>query len=254
MRIHILGSGTSTGVPVISCQCEVCVSPDPKNKRTRASIAIEVEGKTLLVDTAPEMRLQVIKSNITSIDAVLYTHLHADHAHGFDDLRAFWFKSRKKLPLYLFPEYQEELKNRFSYAFQDTGYKGAIPQVELREIGDQVLSVEGIKVEPFRLPHGTVETCAFKVGRFMYATDFKRFSEDQISALKGEVDTMVASGIHFGSHNTHSVIPETLDLFKKLGVKKGIISHLSHEIEYLRDAKSLPDNVLFAYDGMIIDV
>lgn len=253
MRVHILGSGTSTGVPVIGCECEVCTSSDARNQRTRASIAIEVQGKTFLVDTSPELRLQVLRANIKSIDAVLYTHLHADHAHGFDDLRAFWFKSRATLPLYLFPEYIEELKSRFSYAFEDTGYRGAIPQVDLLPI-ECPFEIAGIKVEPVRLPHGSVETCAFKIGRFLYATDFKRFSEDQEQKLMGHIDVMLASGIHFGEHRTHSVIPETLGLFKRLQVKRGIISHLAHEVEYRRDSALMPPGVELAYDGMVIDL
>ncbi|SME88068.1 MBL fold metallo-hydrolase [Pseudobacteriovorax antillogorgiicola] len=253
MRVHILGSGTSAGVPVIGCHCEVCQSTEPKNKRTRASIAVEVDGKTILIDTAPEMRLQVVRQGIEAIDAVFYTHMHADHAHGFDDLRAFWFHSKSVLPLYLMPEYEEELKTRFSYAFQDTGYRGAVPQVDVRII-DGDFDFQGLKIETARLHHGSVDSCAFKIGRFAYATDFKKFSEEQIESWRGKIDVMVASGIHFGEHYTHSVIPETLKLFEDLGVKAGYISHLAHEVEYLRDSERLPSFASLTYDGMIIDL
>ena len=255
MRIHILGSGTSTGVPVIGCSCAVCKSTNPKNQRTRASIAIEfAESRFILIDTSPEMRLQVLAQGIDKIEAVLYTHMHADHVHGFDDLRAFWFNSKRELPVYLLPEYEEELKSKFSYAFMDTGYKGAIPQVRVNLIKDESFSLCDLKVEPIRLSHGGVDTCGFKIGSFLYATDFKVFPEDKIKAWSNKIELMVASGIHFGEHATHSVVPETLELFEKLGVRRGVISHLSHEVEYLRDSSRLPKEVEFAYDGMIIDL
>lgn len=256
MRVHILGSGTSTGVPVIGCSCPVCSSQDPRHQRSRASIAITLaEGPTFLIDTAPELRLQVVRAGISNVDAVFYTHMHADHTHGFDDLRAFYFRRREPLPVYLLPRYHGEMKSRFSYAFNDTGYQGTKPQIDLREIPeDQAFAVQGVTIEPVVLPHGHVVSCGFRLGRFAYVTDFKSFSSEQIKAWRGKLEVMVASGIHFGSHSTHSVIPETLALFEKLEVKQGFITHLSHEVDYQRDAHHLPDYVKFAYDGMIIDL
>lgn len=250
MEIIILGSGTSAGVPVIGCHCEVCDGLEPKNQRSRASIAIIYRGKTILIDTAPELRIQLRKAKIDRADAILYTHLHADHLHGFDDIRAFGFTDSTPVPVYLRDTYMEELTTRFSYAFQDTGYKGARPIVELRRIDSQPFNFLDIEIDPIELPHGSVTTSAFRIDNFAYATDFKRFSLEQIERWKGKIHTMIASGIHFGQHDTHSVIPETIDLFDKLEVQRGIISHLAHQVDYVRDSPKLPKHVEFAYDDM----
>lgn len=241
---------------MIGCSCSVCKSHDPKNKRTRASIAVEYsKGRFILIDTSPELRLQLLGQDIHKVEAVLYTHMHADHIHGFDDLRALSFRSKQAVPVYLFPEYEEELRTKFSYAFENTGYLGAKPQVSINLIDDgTILDIAGLRIQPARLPHGSVDSCGFKIGKFAYATDFKSFPDEVVKAWHGDVDVMVASGIHFGEHHSHSVIQETLDLFRKLGVKRGVISHLSHEVDYLRDAARLPPDTQFAYDGMIIDL
>ena len=256
MRVVILGSGTSAGVPVLGCTCEVCRSTDPKSKRTRASIFVECSPKQrLLIDTAPEMRLQMLAAGLSRADAVLYTHMHADHTHGFDDLRAFYFHEKSPVPVYLLERYQDEMRQRFSYAFRDTGYIGTKPQIELHTIPENAsFSAAGQSIESIVLPHGNVVSAAFLIGNFAYATDFKAFSAAQIKAWRGRIDTMVASGIHFGQHPTHSVIPETLALFEALQVRRGILSHLSHDVDHDRDQKRLPPNISFAYDGMIIDL
>ena len=253
MKIVVLGSGTSTGVPVLGCRCSVCRSKSEFNRRTRSSIAIHtVSGGWIVIDTAPEFRLQVLKAEIPRVDAVLYTHLHADHCAGFDDLRAFSFAGEASIACYMAKEFSEEFKSRFSYVFRDTGYVGAKPKIELMEIGADAFVVQGLKVEPLRLPHGHIQTVAYKIGKFLYATDFKSFSQEQIAMLRGKVDVMIASGIHFGEHPAHSTIPETVNLFGQLGVKQGVITHLSHDVDYLRDAKKLPPHVSFAYDGMVL--
>jgi phosphoribosyl 1,2-cyclic phosphate phosphodiesterase len=232
----------------------VCTSGNPLNQRTRASIAIANDNEVVLIDTAPEMRLQILRAGIKTLRAVFYTHLHADHAHGFDDLRAFQFRSKRPLDVYLLPEMIPELKERFKYAFEPTGYSGAIPHVRLHAIEDTPFQVGAFFVEPIRLPHGHVQTCGFKVANFAYITDFKTFPEDRVADWQDRIDVMVASGIHFGQHSSHSVIPETIDLFRTLRVKRGIISHLAHEVDHEIHSKSLPKGVEFAFDGMEIDL
>ena len=207
MRVTVLGAGTSTGVPVIGCQCYVCTGSILKNQRTRASIAIKKNEETILIDTSPEMRLQVLAARISSIRAVFYTHLHADHAHGFDDLRAFSFNSGKPVDIFILPELIPELRERFRYAFEDTGYLGATPLVCLHPIPSQAFDVGPFNVEPVRLSHGHVETCGFRFEKFAYATDFKKFPTEYIKKWHAKLDVMIASGIHFGQHQTHSVIP-----------------------------------------------
>ncbi len=254
MKVRVLGSGTSTGVPVIGCRCKVCTSPDPKHHRTRASIVLSNGDRHLLIDTSPEMRLQILKAGISSIVGLLYTHLHADHTAGFDDLRAFYFKSREPLDVYLLPEYFDEIRSRFAYAFVDTGYHGLKPTLNLHAIPDGPFNFAGFPIEPVRCEHGHVTSCGFKFGRFAYVTDFKNFPRKTIEAWRGSIDIMIASGIHFGMHSAHSTIPETLQLFDDLGVKRGIISHLSHEVDYVEHGPLLPNFAEFAYDGMEIDL
>lgn len=256
MQVIILGSGTSTGVPVIGCSCEVCTSADPKHQRTRASLWIRTaKGNNIVIDTGPDFRFQVLREKIPRLDAVFYTHLHADHCHGFDDLRAFHFKGGKNIACYLAKEFREELMQRFAYAFSNTGYAGIKPQVDLTVIPNEgSFGAAGEVIETFRVEHGGTQTSVFRLGSFAYATDFKAFSAHQIDLWRNKIDVMVASGIHFGSHKSHSTIPETLELFKSLGVRRGIITHLSHEVDYLRDRAKLPAYVDFAYDGMQVDV
>lgn len=254
MKIHILGSGTSTGVPVIGCDCRVCCSDDPRDKRTRAAIALEQDGQFLLVDTPPELRLQLLKAGITSVVGIIYTHLHADHTAGFDDLRAFSFKSKDQIPVYMLGGYIDEFEKRFAYAFNPGGYKGAVPQLKLYPVSDQPFSVGPFEIEPMTLPHGSVESLGIKVANFAYVTDFKFVPKKYVNKLKGRIDSMVASGIYFGEHSSHSTINETVQLFTDVGVRRGYISHISHLVSHREDTAKLPGNVEFTFDGMLIDL
>lgn len=255
MKVRILGSGTSTGVPVIGCSCQICRSGKSRNRRSRASIALTTDDRNwIVVDTGPDFRQQVLDAGITSLAAVLYTHIHADHVHGFDDLRAFYFHDRRPMDCWLLPGYVEEFRRRFAYAFEETGYHGTPPVVRLHRIPEAAFPVNGLMVDPLVLPHGHVLSCAFRIQNFAYATDFKRFSDEQIQAWKGKVQTMIASGLRYRSHATHSLIPETIELFNRLEVKRGIITHLNHEVDFDEVSAGLPENVELAWDGMVVDV
>lgn len=254
-RVVILGSGTSTGVPVIGCTCSVCMSPDPKDNRTRASIALQLDDERwLVVDTSPEFRIQALRAGIANLECVLYTHTHADHCHGFDDLRAYSFYRSEPIQAFLMPEYVEEFRTRFSYAFTDTGYKGAKPLIILNNIPEQRFQVCGLAIEPIRLQHGVFGTCGFKIGDFAYFTDFKGLPDGLAHRWRGQISTMIASGIHYGSHHAHNTIPETLEMFADLEVDRGIITHLSHKVSHQLHSPTLPPGVELAYDGMIIDL
>ena len=257
LKVTILGSGTSTGVPVLGCSCAVCKSKNPKNERWRASIAVKQnDGPTIVVDTGPEFRLQLLRANISSLQHVLYTHLHADHCHGFDDLRGLYFNSEKPIHCWLHPELIPELKQRFHYAFEDTGYLGGRPDIRLnplpRSHGTTIIA--DLDVETFLAPHGNAVTNVFRFGRFAYATDFKSLTEENITAWRGKIHTMVASGLRWRPHKTHSSIDETLDIFKRLDVERGIITHLNHEIDFDVDSRKLPSDVELAFDGLEVIV
>lgn len=257
IRVVVMGSGTSTGVPVLGCSCEVCQSKDSRNNRTRASVLIEHEnGLRVVIDTGADFRMQMLRNKVSSLEHVLYTHCHADHMHGFDDLRGLYFNNQKPIFCYLDSENAKELRHRFYYAFENSGYLGGIPDIRLIDLpsGGGRFLVEGLEFETIRLPHGNVMTNAFRFGNFAYATDFKSFPQDCIERWRGKIHTMVASGLRWREHLTHSTINETLLLFEKLGVKKGIVSHLSHEVEYERDSVKMPPGIELAYDGLTFTV
>lgn len=255
MKVTVLGSGTSTGVPTIGCDCFVCLSRDPKDKRTRSSVMIQNQNHPpLVIDTGPDFRAQMLRHQVKAIGGVLYTHTHADHCHGFDDLRAFSFGHRQPLPCFALAEYVADLKNRFSYAFQDTGYEGARPMVDLKVMPEEAFSFAGLEIEPVVLPHGPFRSSGFRVGEFAYVTDFKGFPEEVLTRWRGKIKIMIASGIHFGEHKSHSVIPETVELMEQLEVEQGFLTHLSHRVSHTQDAHRLPSQVKFAFDGMVIDL
>lgn len=256
MQVIIGGSGTSAGIPVIGCDCEVCTSSDPRDHRTRTGLVMRLEtGIQIAIDTSPEFRLQMLRAGIGHIDHVFYTHTHADHCHGFDDLRAFYFRRKQPIHIHVPEACVSDFKERFRYAFEDGGYHGIKPQIELHTIApDASFEVSGITVDTMMLEHGHVESCAYRVGSFAFATDFKRFRPDQLARWQGSLSVMVASGIRFREHATHSSIPETCQLFQDLGVGRGIISHICHDVFHARDEAQLPQGVQLAFDGMTIDV
>ena len=252
IKVTVLGSGTSTGVPVIACQCSVCLSPSPFNKRTRASLLISnlLTDKNLIIDTSPDFRAQVLRHDVRHLEYVLFTHTHADHLHGLDDLRAFNFYHKTPVECWIASRHVSELKDRFSYVFKPTKYMGTKPHILLHELADSAFRVGDYDVEMVEVPHGDNLTSAYRFGSFAYATDFKKFPEEIIERWKGKVKFFIASGIGFKEHPTHSSVPETIKLFERLGVSKGIITHLSHGVDYERDKVHLPSHVEYAYDGM----
>ena len=259
LTVTILGSGTSTGVPVIGCPCPICESKNPRNQRLRASIMISTpEGNPLVVDTGPDFRAQMLAHKVSRLEQVLYTHTHADHCHGFDDLRAFYFHQKSPVRCYLFEDHVEDFKARFSYAFDPHPTPNSRPQVDVQAFAAGVFKVPlgslDLTVETEILPHGQGVSAAFKIGAFVYATDFKEIPENIRKKWRHQVHTMIASGVRFHSHPTHSSLPETLALMADLGVQRGIVTHLGHEIDYERDSASLPPGMALAYDGMTIDV
>lgn len=265
-KITILGSGTSTGVPTIACNCDVCQSRDKFNKRSRASIMLSFydTGINWVIDTSPDFRCQMLHHRVTGVDNVLFTHTHADHCHGFDDLRAFYFANKKPIGVWIHKTHSEDLKERFSYIFRKTNYLGVKPKIEFKEFEEESLLIDDVEVEALLVPHGNTETTIYRINDFVYATDFKCFTKEIIARWRGKIHTMIASGVHFKEHPTHSNIYQTQDLFDELKVKRGIITHLSHFVDYKRDQRELRENINatgdkkslnyyeFAYDGMEI--
>lgn len=243
------------GVPVIGCECFVCKSSNPRNQRYRSSIMLTTTSENHIVfDTSPEFRLQMLRAGVKRVQNIVYTHTHADHCHGFDDLRGLYFSQNAPITCHLKKEDLDEIRHRFSYAFEDRPYAGAKPIIVLQEITEKCFIIDGLELEPIVLPHGGYRTLAFRVGRFAYATDFKSFPEEYIERWKGKIDVMIASGLRHRPHKTHSTIGETLEVFNRLGVQRGIITHLSHEVDYESHSEELPAHVSLAHDGMRVDL
>ena len=260
MKIIVLGSGTSTGVPLPGCPCEVCNSSDPKDKRNRTSIFVETDqGTSILVDTSPDLRHQSLAYGVKKIDAVLYTHAHADHILGLEDLRAFNFVSKKSIPLFATEESTAGLKRCFGYVFHpDPNYMGGLlPQVTITTIKPFVpFTAAQTVITPIPLLHGNMEVLGFRIGNFAYCTDCNEIPETSMNALQG-LEVLILDGLRFessGRHKTHFMIEDSIKTIIKLAPKQAYLTHMTHSVSHERDSKHLPSGVEFAYDGLEISV
>ena len=250
--LTVLGSGTSMGVPTIGCDCAVCKSADAKDRRTRPSVLIEYGGHAVLIDTTPDFREQAIRENITHLDAVLYTHSHADHILGIDDLRPLSFRHRPgKLPLYASAEVGEFLRNMFRYIF-DADYKfGGLPQVELRPI-DGAVELFGAQFVPVRVIHGETEIYGFRFGSAAYLTDHSDIPEESFEKLQ-ELDILFLDALRYKPHPTHSTVDNSLKIVERLKPKRAFFTHICHDLPHEKTNATLPENVRLAYDGLKLE-
>ena len=253
MRVTFLGTGTSHGVPVIACQCAVCRSDEPKNHRTRPSILLTLGDKHILVDTTPELRVQALRHKVNRVDAILFTHAHADHLHGLDDVRAYSAAQGRPITCYGSRATLERILITFSYAFELKHLGGGIPQIELAPI-DGVFSLFGTEIIPVDLLHGKTEVLGFRIGNFAYATDCNFIPPASLEMLKG-LDVLVLDALRWSPpHPTHFTIPEALEIVEYLQPKQTYFTHLTHDVEHHSTDAHLPKNVQLAYDGLILDV
>ncbi|MEM8961886.1 MAG: MBL fold metallo-hydrolase [Acidobacteriota bacterium] len=255
LKVTVLGCGTSTGVPLIGCTCVVCTSEDPKNHRLRPGLALEFEGRTVLVDTPPDLRQQAIEHRIDRVDAVLYTHAHADHVLGFDDLRAFTMRHGGEIPIYGARETLDRLYGWFRYAFDGNATTPGTsrPRLVAREIQGVFWPVEGLEVEPIEVWHGPLSVLAFRIGRFAYATDCNYIPDAAIERLRG-VDVLILDGLRYRPHSTHFAIAESIEVAARIGAARTYLTHLSHEVDYTAPAIDMPATVEFAYDGLVLEL
>jgi phosphoribosyl 1,2-cyclic phosphate phosphodiesterase len=256
MRLTFLGTGTSFGVPQIGCTCAVCGSADPRDKRTRSAAVIEVGESVILIDTPPELRLQLIASGVTHVDAVVYTHEHADHTNGIDDLRVFSMRQRRALPLYGPPETLDRLRVSFSYIFDEVRpYEGTSkPNLELHAIEPgRAVEVAGIEVLPLAFRHGNLRVYGYRVGALAYLTDVKAVDPAERRLLAG-LDTLVLNALWWRPHPTHLSIGEAVETAQALGARRTYLTHLTHETGHAELAAQLPPGILPAYDGLTVEV
>ena len=250
--LTVLGSGTSMGVPTIGCDCAVCHSSDPRDRRTRPSVLVEYSGRAVLIDTTPDFREQAIRENIRHLDAVLYTHTHADHILGIDDLRPLSFLHKpNKLPLYARPGAADFIRGMFSYIF-DAKYKfGGLPQVELRPIEGPV-ELFGARFEPVTVIHGDTEIDGFRFGSAAYLTDHSEIPEASFEQLQG-LDILFLDALRYKPHPTHSTVKTSLKIVERLKPKRAFFTHICHDLAHESTNASLPPNVRLSYDGMQLE-
>ena len=259
MKLRFLGTGTSFGIPVIGCSCAACTSADPRDKRTRhAALLQSDDGSTnVLIDTPPELRLQLLAAGVSSIDAVWYTHGHADHTHGIDDLRVFSRPDTDPLPTYMDEANARFMRRKFDYVFDEDYQPIGGPKVKLKlhtfRAGSPV-DVAGFEMLPIALPHGDVQTYGFRCGSLAYVTDAKLLPPDAVAAIKG-VKVLVLNALWFGrSHPTHFTIEEAVRAAEDLGAQMTYLTHLTHRVTHEQLLRELPPHVRPAHDGLVVEV
>jgi phosphoribosyl 1,2-cyclic phosphate phosphodiesterase len=250
--LTVLGSGTSVGVPTIACDCAVCHSSDPRDRRTRPSVMISYNGRCVLIDTTPDFREQALRENITQLDAVLYTHTHADHILGIDDLRPLSFKHRPgKLPLYATPQACQFLRDMFPYIFQPTYKFGGLPQVDLHPINGPV-ELFGASFQPLTVIHGEMPILGFRFGSAAYLTDHSEVPAETMEKLRG-LDILFLDALRHQPHPTHSTIEQSLKIVEEVKPKRTFFTHICHDLAHETTNATLPSGVQLAFDGMKLE-
>ncbi|MGI6542575.1 MAG: MBL fold metallo-hydrolase [Limnochordia bacterium] len=248
MQITFLGTGTSQGVPIIGCRCEVCTSPAAENKRNRPSLWVEVAGRSIIIDTAPELRLQVLRYGPTKLDAVLFTHAHADHIFGFDDIRRFCQTQRTAIPVYAARDTLTVLQSLFSYAFNFRDGDWSIPKAIAHEITGP-FEVLGVPVTPLTVYHGYMPVIGFRIAGFAYITDCSSIPTETEAALE-DLDVLVLDALRYRFHPTHFNIDTAVATVERLQPRRAFLTHLCHEVEHHTLQQSLPEHIAPAYDGL----
>jgi phosphoribosyl 1,2-cyclic phosphate phosphodiesterase len=254
MRVRFLGTSTSYGVPVIGCPCATCTSTDARNKRTRASIYIETdEGVRLVVDTGPELRLQALRERVTRLDAVLYTHFHADHTAGIDDLKAFNAALGGVLPCFGDAPTGASLRERFGYAFAGTPWIGLIPHIRFTNVDLLPFYIGKTCVQPIPMRHGSIRATGYRIGRFAYLTDTSGVPASS-RALLQDLDVVAVDALRWDPHPTHLSVPEALDLIADLRPRHGYLTHVGHTLEHQTTNQRIGPAVEVAYDGLELTI
>lgn len=252
-KVVVLGSGTSQGIPVIACECDVCKSTNEKDNRTRSSILIQVGEENYVVDTGPDFRFQMLREKVKSLRGVLFTHEHKDHVAGMDDVRAFNYLESRPMEVYCTERVEMALRREFHYVFSEERYPG-IPKVDLFRIDDEAIELRNeLKVIPINVMHYKMPVKGFRFGDFAYITDAKKIESQEINKLKG-VKTLIINALHRSEHLSHFNLEQALDFIKKVQPEKSYLTHISHLFGKHSDVElELPSNVFLAYDGLKLE-
>ncbi len=256
IKVTFLGTGTSQGIPVIGCTCEVCLSADPRNKRMRTSAMLEVKGSKILIDPGPDLRYQMLANRFDNIDAILVTHEHADHTAGLDDVRPINFKFNKDIPLYALERVKQDIRQRFSYAFSDNAYPGS-PRISCQTINPGVVFSIGeasVNILPIEVIHGNLPIVGFRIGDFCYITDASALSAESMAMMSG-TRVLVINALQETPHFSHFTLGEALLVIEQIGPEYAYLTHMSHHLGcHVNLQSKLPKSVFPAYDGMEIIV
>lgn len=252
MEVTILGCGTSFGVPMIACKCPVCTSANPKNRRTRSSIMVTVGDRNILVDTTTDLRAQAIANGIEHVDAVLYTHPHAEHIHGIDELRRFNWVQGSAITCYGGAETLKYIRETFKYIFVNPGLPGWQPNLVTQEV-EGPFELFGQKIIPIELMHGSLPIYGYRFGDFAYITDFSEIPEESEELLKG-VKVLVLEALRRDPHPSHITLAQAVEVSGRIGAERSIFTHMAHNLEYEEINASLPKGVELGYDGMRIEI
>ena len=254
MRITFLGTGTSTGVPVVGCSCRICTSANPKNKRLRQSVSIESHGRHFLIDTTPDLRAQLLRHPIPRLDFVLFTHSHSDHLMGLDDIRPFNFRQRESIHAFASPHTARAVRRAFSYIWDASSQiGGGKPQLDLHEIEER-FTHDGVEIIPIPVTHGEWTILGFRIGDFAYITDTNGIPDASMEMLRG-VQVLALDGLRPGPpHPTHFIIEEAVACAQKIGARETWLIHLTHEVEHDEVEATLPAGVRLAWDGLVLEL
>lgn len=250
-QLVFLGTGTSVGVPVVGCGCETCTSTNPKNQRTRCSLVLGLPEGNLLIDTTPDLRTQLLREKVGIVHSVLYTHDHADHVFGLDDVRLFPIYLGHPLPVYCEDFVEDRIRKSFDYAFVQSAatYAGGIPQLDMRRIALEPFEILGQKFVPFRLKHGRFRVLGFRFGNIAYCTDTNEIPEESRSLLEG-LDVLIVDALRARPHPTHFSLQQAIEAATSLKAKQTFFTHMGHELEHEATNAALPPGMQLAYDGL----
>ncbi|GEO03521.1 MBL fold metallo-hydrolase [Adhaeribacter aerolatus] len=253
MTVTFLGTGTSQGVPVIGCECEVCRSLDFRDKRLRVSVHLQLNGKSIIIDSGPDFRQQVLRERIKRLDGLLFTHEHKDHTSGLDDIRAYNFLQNYDMPLYGEERVLNQIKQEFSYIFSGHNYPG-IPRVNLHHISEEPFEMLGIPVIPIRVKHYKLPVLGFRINNFTYITDVNYIAEAELEKIAGS-EVIVLGALRKEPHISHFSLAEAVEILTRLNPRQGYLTHISHLMGLHHEVEAeLPDFVSLAYDGLKIEL